>query len=355
MEIESTAYAAYQRLAAALDALPQRFPPGQNDTHLRLLAKIFTPDEASLAAEMRSDLETPAEIAARLGRDLREVTGLLKEMSRTGKIIIGKTAEGRLGFGLMPFVVGVYEGQGSRIDAELAQLFEAYFLSSFGRSLALQPQLHRVIPVRESIPNTMEVQPYESASALVDRMQSWGVNDCICRVQKSLIGQPCSHPVDVCLVFSEKPDAFSSGGHIRPLDREGAFDTLRRAAEAGLVHCVSNNQQDLWYICNCCTCSCGILRGMAEFGVANVVAHSAFVNQVNEDLCAGCGDCVEMCQFTALALNGSVHVNEVRCVGCGVCVPVCPQGALELVRRSEDVIPPRTEADWRSARLAGMA
>jgi electron transport complex protein RnfB len=54
--------------------------------------------------------------------------------------------------------------------------------------------------------------------------------------------------------------------------------TLRRAAEAGLVHSVSNSVEGTYYICNCCTCSCGILRGMAELGIANVVASSAFVN-----------------------------------------------------------------------------
>jgi ferredoxin len=128
------------------------------------------------------------------------------------------------------------------------------------------------------------------------------------------------------------------------------MDTLQRAAQAGLVHCVSNNQQELWYICNCCTCSCGILRGMVDLGIANVVARSAFVNQVDEDLCAACGECVEVCQFNALALNGTVIVSEVRCAGCGVCVPVCPQGALALVRRLGEAEPPLSEADWAAAR-----
>jgi Na+-translocating ferredoxin:NAD+ oxidoreductase subunit B len=352
MNLDPSSQSAYERLASALDALPNRFPPADDESHLRLLAKIFTPQEAELASCLLPDLESPGEIASRLGRDIREVTGLLKQMSQKGQIQVGKTAQGRLGFGLMPFVVGIYEAQVGRMDAEMAELFEEYFQTSFGRSLEIQPQVHRVIPVRESISNTMEVQPFESVAALVDRMRSWGVIDCICRTQKALIGEPCQHPIDVCMIFSEKPDAFSAGGHIRPLDRTGAYETLQRAAQSGLVHCVSNNQRDLWYICSCCTCSCGILRGMAELGIANVVARSAFVNQVDEDLCAGCGECVEVCQFNALSLNGTVTVSEVRCTGCGVCVPVCPQGALQLVRRPEEVLPPLSEADWRSARQA---
>jgi ferredoxin len=349
---------AYRRLARALDALPNRYPPADDESDLRLLEKIFSPEEAALAADLLPEPEMPAQIAARLGRDARGVTVLLKEMAKKGQVAMGKTAQGRLGFGLLPFVVGIYEAQAGRIDAEMAQLFEEYYQQAFGGALKVQPQVHRVIPVGESITNTMEVHPFERVSGLVDGMQSWGVLDCICRKQKALIGDACQHPLDVCMVLSEKPEAFQGGAGsfaIRPLTREEAHATLARAAQAGLVHCVSNNQREMWYICNCCTCSCGILRGMAELGIANVVARSAFVNQVDETLCASCGDCLGSCQFHALALDEVVQVDAVRCVGCGVCVPVCPQDALRLVRRPGESEPPVTEAEWRAARQAARA
>lgn len=342
----------YRQLAARLDELPNGFPPAQDESELRLLAKIFTPEEAALAAGLKPQYETPDQIAARLGRDSRESTALLREMVKKGQIAMGKTDQGRLGFGLMPFVVGIYEAQAGRIDVELAELFEDYFLAAFGEVLKVKPQLHRVIPVRESIHTSLEVQPYESVSGLVEQAQSWGVIDCICRTQKALIGQACGHPVDVCMVLNGRPDAFSPGGSIHPLTREQAHETLQRAASAGLVHCVSNNQCETWYICNCCTCSCGILRGMADLGVANVVAHSSFLNSVNEDLCASCGECITSCQFGALTLDTIVVVNETRCVGCGVCVPVCPQAALNLVRRPESEQPPINDAAWRESRQA---
>jgi heterodisulfide reductase subunit A-like polyferredoxin len=121
-----------------------------------------------------------------------------------------------------------------------------------------------------------------------------------------------------------------------------------------LVHSVSNNQRGTWYICNCCTCSCGILRGIAELGLANAVARSAFVNQVNEELCIACGDCVDGCQFGAMTVATTARVNEIKCVGCGVCVIACSQEALELVRRSADQVqpPPATGEDWLEARAA---
>ncbi len=227
-------------------------------------------------------------------------------------------------------------------------------MKALGRALAIQPQVHRVIPVGVSVKNTMEVQPYESVTGLVNQMQAWGVSDCICRVQKALIGKPCKHPVDVCMALSPRPDVFNGSSVVRPLTREGALETLQRAAEAGLVHCVSNNQADVWDICNCCTCSCGVLRGMVDLGIANVVARSAFVNRVDEAQCLGCGDCLEACQFGALTVNEFAHVTEIRCVGCGVCVPVCPQGALGLERRPGETEPPLNEEAWRAARQASL-
>jgi ferredoxin len=210
--------------------------------------------------------------------------------------------------------------------------------------------VHRVVPVGETVKNNMEVHPFESVSGLLDGAKSWGVVDCICRVQKSLVGEPCQHPIDVCMVLSQKPNAFDGSSGVRALTRDEAAQTLRRAADAGLVHCVSNHQQEIWYICNCCTCSCGILRAMAEMGIANVVARSAFVNQVDIFRCAACGECVSVCSFNALTLEEVVQVNELRCVGCGVCVPVCPQGALGLVRRVEEKLPPLNSKAWGEAR-----
>ncbi len=342
----------YRRLANSLDGLPNRFPPASDGSNLRLLACLFTPEQADLAAALRLDLETPAQISQRLARDPHETINLLKEMAQKGLIATGKTEQGRLGFGLLPFVVGIYENQNERMDAELARLFEDYFQAAFSTSLAIKPQFHRIVPIGQSIRSTMEVRPFETAADLVNAAQAWAVQDCICRKQKALIGDPCEHPVDICMVLSSRPGAFDGSPTLRALTHEGALATLRRASDAGLVHSVSNNQKDIYYICNCCTCSCAILRGMAKLGKANVVASSAFVNQVDEALCAGCEECAKYCQFNALTVDGVAHVNAVSCVGCGVCVPACPTEALGLVRRpNEEVKPvPETLGDWAAQR-----
>jgi Na+-translocating ferredoxin:NAD+ oxidoreductase subunit B len=345
---------AYKELAERLNALPNGFPPTDDGRDLRLLAKLFTPEEAALTAQLSPSFESVESIAARTGRDASALRDQLKGMSRRGLITAGRLESG-LGFKLMPFVVGIYEEQVGTMDAELARLFEDYFQGGFGAMLAAKPQVHRVIPVNETIRNPMEVRPFESAAEIVNSMQSWGVQDCICRKQKALLGEGCDHPIEMCMVMHPRPDAFEKHPVIRALTHDQAMATLRQAAEAGLVHSVSNSMEGTYYICNCCTCSCGILRGMVELGIANVVASSAFVNQVDEVLCNGCEDCIKSCQFNALSMDDLLaKVDPVRCTGCGVCVIACSTGALGLVRRPESEVKPvpRTQEDWGALRMA---
>jgi electron transport complex protein RnfB len=330
----------YKALAIRLDSLPNGFPPTEDASELRLLAKIFTQAEADIASQLLIKLETAAEIAARLQLDYTPTRGLLKSMASRGLIRAGKADDG-LGYGLLPFVVGIYENQtGDLLDAELARLFEDYYQQAFVKTLAIQPAVHRVIPVGENIKMDMQVAPFESVVGIIENARSWAVLDCICRKQTALIGKGCKHTIHNCMAMSPSPDAFQTTNEIDALTKEEAYAVLRRADQEGLVHTVSNNQQGNWYICNCCTCSCGILRGMAELGIANVVASSAFVNTVDPSLCNACGLCLESCQFDALTVEETAMVNSTRCVGCGVCVGTCPDQALILVRRPESEIKP---------------
>jgi len=352
-EVETLNDSPYRQLAARLNELPNGFPPAPDGAELRLLAYLFTPEEAALAAQLRMTLETPAEIAARLGGDAQILRQQLKSMVTRGLIKAGRTSSGGLGYGLLPFVVGIYEMQANRIDATLARLFEDYYQHAFRQSFTLQPLIHRVIPVKQSIRQNLEFHPFESASDIILRAKAWGVTDCICRKQQALLGHACHHPLDVCMVFSEVPGFFDQRQGMRSLTREEALATLQRAAEAGLVHSTSNTQEGLWYLCNCCTCACGFLRSVSELGTANVIARSAFVCEVDEAQCAGCRDCEDRCAFGALTVDsGMAQVDALRCAGCGVCILACLQDALRLARRSEEeiLVPPQTEEEWRHLR-----
>lgn len=51
---------------------------------------------------------------------------------------------------------------------------------------------------------------------------------------------------------------------------------------------------------------------------------------VHEDLCDGCGLCIEHCPTGALLPGQLVSVNEAVCSGCGSCLAACPKEALDL-------------------------
>jgi len=217
------------------------------------------------------------------------------------------------------------------------------------------PPIHRVIPVEQAVQTGLQVLPYERASEILNQAQSWGVLNCICRVQRKLLGQKCEHPVEICLVFSKKPNAYDKTNVIKPLTKEQALGVLRRAEEAGLVHTTGNHMGDLEYICNCCSCACAILRGAAEFGILSILTPSAFQIKVDEKLCAGCELCIERCQFKALSMvEGVCKVDERRCFGCGICVSSCGDGALSLLPRPADQVrtPPGSLGEWMMERAA---
>ncbi len=349
----------YRTLARRLDAMPNGFPATESGVELELLAKLFTPDEAALAAVLRLTQEPAKTIAQRAGVDPDEAYRTLKALARRGLVRV-KRGDRQLLFGLMPFVVGFYEEQLPRMDEELASLMERYMQESRAAITHDTPALHRVIPVEESVPFELEIFPFERASQLLENARSWGVRDCICRVQQRLIGKGCDHPVESCLVFAPVEGAFDHGDVDRAITKEEALDILHQAEESGLIHTTGNYREPHYYICNCCTCCCGILRGVAEFDIPTAVARADFQAVVDVDLCAGCADCVERCAFGALSVPEDVcEVDPVRCVGCGLCATVCPTDALHLERRSPGEVPPPPEdvKEWgvRRAEQRGIS
>ena len=52
---------------------------------------------------------------------------------------------------------------------------------------------------------------------------------------------------------------------------------------------------------------------------------------IQDDLCTGCGLCLENCRFDAIQdLGDRYQVNGISCEGCGVCLYVCPRQAITL-------------------------
>jgi electron transport complex protein RnfB len=347
----------YEKLAAVLDTIPNGFPPTEDGAHLRVLEWIFTPEEAELASQLKLSAETVDEIAVRLDRPKEELEKRLETMLEKGQINswVSKSAGARK-YGLLPFAVGIYEEQLNRMDAELAQRLEQYFEheDGFRKSLSAKPVAFQVIPVNQSVSTELEIHSLEKAEELIESSASWGVRECICRKQKALIGEGCDYPLSVCLAFApSRENAFDDDELTKSITKEESLRLLREAEEAGLVHCTYNVQSGRTFICNCCTCCCGVLRGVEELETPRDYIKTDFIMTVNADLCTGCESCVDRCQFDALRVPEDVCVVDTqRCIGCGVCAIVCPEGAMELVRDESPDKPeqPANQLDWMTKR-----
>ncbi len=343
----------YQKLADCLDQIPNGFPKTKSGVELKLLAKLFTPEEAKLASTLNLEHQSIKTIAEKNDAMESEVKPLLIGMVKKGLIELKREEGIGFTFFLIPFVVGFYERQNARIDKEFAELFEIYYKESFHKTMIVDPSVHRIIPVEKTIPVNIDVMPYEKASTYLDNARSWGVLDCICRVQQKLIGKGCDHPVENCLVFTERPGAFDRIDDIKSISKEEALDILAEADKAGLVHSTSNTQAEVNYICNCCTCSCGVLRGIAEYGSLNSIARSDFYAVVDKELCNGCEICIDRCQFNALQMIDDICVVDTSfCYGCGLCITTCSTEALSLEQKNQkELIPPAySEKEWRETR-----
>jgi electron transport complex protein RnfB len=338
----------YSLLAQHLDTIPNGFPPTESGIELKLLARLFTPEEAKVASVMHMTPEPLDEIAVRAGLDPVTARTLLDAMAAK-KLIRRFEDQEQATYRLLRRLLGVLGVDLPLRDVEAARLAEQYYQETRGLSLEHPPASYRVIPVQQAIPAELRIHPYEQASTLLENARSWAVRDCECRVWQNAIGKGCDHPVETCLMFAPWEDFFVDNEIDRVIDKEEALRILYQAEAAGLVHTTMNFGKQPYQICNCCTCSCAVLRGVAEFGIPTAIARSDFHSVVDAAQCDGCGQCTERCPFGALALADEVvTVDLARCVGCGLCAAACPAGALHLERRpAEDCLSiPSDMDDW---------
>jgi electron transport complex protein RnfB len=338
----------YSKLADALDRLPGRFPRTPSGAEIPLLRRLFSLEQAQLAAVMGRDFEEVAALAARIGAPLGEVGRRLEEMEAAG-LVLAKEAGGRPTYRLAQFLDGIVELNMDRFGAELARLFEAYMADGGARLLMGDPAYARVLPGEKSVRSEW-VLPYDDVRSVLEQTHYILLEDCFCRTERALAGAPCRFPLHVCLnLFATEPPE----GEGEVVSLEQALRILDEAEKAGLVHTVSNVRGGWDWLCNCCSCCCEWLRGYTEWQIETAVVRNYRV-ALDPATCTGCGLCVDRCQVGAIAMTGALaHVETATCIGCGLCVTTCPEGALQLERLPEpDITPPPSDrVAWEEERL----
>ncbi|MGE5601760.1 MAG: ATP-binding protein [Nitrososphaerales archaeon] len=234
-------------------------------------------------------------------------------------------------------VVGVLDALIRRQTAETSSSGDAIgFADTYhGKVVTLEAATQLVRVERDvDLGDLEQVIPYALAREIVLQHPDHIVAlDCPCRVSRP---NPCL-PLDVCLIVGEPFASFVTEHHperTRWISREDAERILIEEHERGHVHHAFFKDAMLgrfYAICNCCECCCGAMQ--AHFNGVPMLASSGYVSQSDEELCIGCGECVDACQFGALDLQGGrSRVDWDACMGCGVCADKCSQGALTLVR-----------------------
>jgi Pyruvate/2-oxoacid:ferredoxin oxidoreductase delta subunit len=198
------------------------------------------------------------------------------------------------------------------------------------------------IPVNLVVPDPREVLPIDIISEMMKRESLIVVADCYCRSTKQLLGEDCGHPIETCFYFNELAKVKLEAGYARQIDYEEAMSILWDCEEQGLVHNISNCDGKIQTLCNCCTCSCAIMRAI-DRGQRNFGGPSRFVVAYEEENCTLCGLCLEACNVNNLAIvDGKLKINFENCLGCGQCVSNCPERALYMILRED---PPKIYSD----------
>jgi len=336
----------YEKLADHLDRLPEGYPETETGLEIRILRRLFTPEEAALALLLSLNPEPAAVIAEKSGLDPLDAARRLEEMSRKGLIFrIGKDHDAR--YMAIPFLVGIWELHVNDLDPGLIQDVRDYVPHLFNQSTQLKnPQL-RTIPISGALPAEQAIMAYEEARGIIAGQDKIVVAPCICRREHKIMGSGCDKPMESCLVFGLGAQFYEENGLGREIGQQEALDILDQAEKTGLVLQPSNAQK-VSSICTCCGCCCQILINLKKLPDPSRHAASNYFAAVDMDMCVGCGACLDRCQMEAIEIDGGLaSVLRNRCIGCGLCVTTCPEQAIRLQEKpeSEKSTPPSTRKE----------
>ena len=336
----------YEKLREILDTHPVGAPKSAVfDKFLRIL---FIPEEVAILLHMNFALKPVEAIADAAGISVEEADRILGSMADR-VLVLSRDKGGKRSYGLMPVIPGLYEfpfmrGKMTPELEELAKLRDDYHSDALGASFAGNPtSLVRVVPVEKSVDAAIRVHPYEEVKSIINSADFIGLGQCACRVTH----HNCDKPTEMCLFFNAPARFLVEKKCARQITHEEAYTVLKRAEIEGLVHTSTNSADIPYFLCNCCSCCCILLKGKTVLNIPNHFAPSGFLAKVKAEECTGCGICAdERCPMGAIEVKDDIaFVTAVKCIGCGLCATACPVEAITLVRRSDPAEIPATTQD----------
>jgi hypothetical protein len=179
----------YLKLRDFLDDLPGGFPATESGVEIRILKKLFTPEQAAIELQMLPLPETPSAFAERVNMDETEAAEKLEIMSKQG--LIFRYHDGDDVFYVpVSFVVGIYEFQLNRLDREFSEMLEEYFPYVAKGWEANKTLQLRVVPIQSSVTQDLNIAPYDHVRELIKDKTLIAVSVCICTKDQELRGNP---------------------------------------------------------------------------------------------------------------------------------------------------------------------
>jgi len=344
----------YERLAFHLSTLGMWLP--YREELVDILRENLTPTEAEVALALPTKV-IPLQpvgvddIISGVNLPREELIDILERLAERGFLFSGTTKEGEKGYALIQRGFGFsqiffWKGERTPHAKKMAEMLSNYYRTGVRQeSYENAPtKEYRYIPVHEAIEVTPQgVYDYEMMENVVERARVIGVCHCPCRMRRHLEGRGCDHLVEVCLKFDDMAEYLIERGFAREVTKREALELIRKSEEDGLVHFVDNAQGDVKHNCNCCGCCCWNLGPIQRREIPrDVIIATYFITEVDEEICDGCGNCVDICPVNAITIADDLAViDKDWCVGCGLCATRCPLEATKLVRRPDvDAVPP---------------
>ncbi len=339
-----------------------RFPQGAPATPLlfSILKMLYSEQEAQLVSQLPIK-PFNARKAAKIWRMKDAEARKILDTLASRALLVDIEHKGELIYSMPPPMAGFFEFSLMRVRGDidqkaLSELFYQYlnveedFIKSLftegetrlGRTYVQEPVL--------SDENALHVLDYERATEVIETATHIGVGICYCRHKMEHMGKACDAPQDICMTFNNSAQSLVKHGNARAVSKEECLDLLQIAYKNNLVQFGENVQKNVNFICNCCGCCCEAMIAARRFAILDPIQTTNFLPQVNEEVCNGCGKCVNVCPVEAMTLISSnnphkpkeklARLNPDICLGCGVCVRNCSHNALHLKSREKRVITP---------------
>jgi Na+-translocating ferredoxin:NAD+ oxidoreductase subunit B len=336
----------------------------------RLLKLRCTPDEALFLSAFPFMPHTLEQLKDKLHMSADELISKMNPLIRKGFIF---EVQGRSGLryslndnNFANFQVPGWLGIDDDLNREYGPPAHRYYINHMSHEMMGHPTKGlRAIPVAETIRDTKQILPYEDILAFIDKEDFFTVSTCDCRHRHNLDPdfEKCGHVTMNCLHFGNLGRYAIKHGMGREISREQTLEILKDAADAGLVHGISNYKTEIDIVCNCCSCCCLFLERVATMPpIIRGHQRSNYTVVHNADTCRLCGLCEKRCPVEAIKIkesglsSGTISKNpdakkvleydREKCIGCGVCAHKCPTQSRRLQRRSEkDEDIPETRSD----------